>query len=392
MIKNLEDFQLKSKRVIVRCDFNVPIDEKGNISDNYRIRKSLPTIDYLIKEKAKVIILTHLGDFEEKAGLSPVQKELSNLLKKEIKKTNDCVGKEVEKEIEAMKEGDVILLENVRKHKEEKENDLKFAKELSKLGDIFINDAFASSHRNHASIVGITNYLPSGAGFLLKKELAVLSKIMDNPWRPFGAIIGGVKFSTRINLIKNLINKADHILFGGEIANNILMAKGICVNKTWEGDKDSTSEIRKIDITSPKIHLPIDVVVSGDKKGESYVRSTGPGVVKKEEFLLDIGPETIRVFSDVLKDMKTIIWAGPLGLFEEPLFEKGTREIGERIARNHRAYKVAGGGDTVFSIFKFNLERGFDHISTGGGAMLSFLSGDKLPGIEALEKNGDKKS
>ena len=386
-IKSIEEFEVKNKRVIVRCDFNIPLDKSGKIIDDYRIKKTLPTIDYLIKEGAKVILLTHLGSFKEKLKVDVVQEKLSFLLQKEVKKISDCIGREAEKVVNLMKEGDVVLLENVRFHKEEKENDSNFSKKLAKLGDIFINDAFGSSHRAHSSVVGIPQYLPSGVGFLFKKEINVLSKVLNDPWRPLVAIVGGVKISTRINLIKNFTEKADHVLFGGEIANSILMAKGICINKPWEEENEITSEIKKINITSPKVHIPIDVIVSGDKKGESYVRKSGPGIVRSEEYLLDIGPETTNIYCDIIKKARTIIWAGPLGFFEEPLFERGTRNIGEAISKNHKAYKVVGGGDTVFAVFKFGFERGFDHISTGGGAMLNFLSGEKIPGLEALKKS-----
>ncbi len=390
MIKNIEDFNLKGKKVILRADLNVPLDKNNVIKDNYRIKRSIPTIEYLIKEGAKIIILTHLGSFEDKLKTDPLRDELSKLLSKDVLKLDDCIGKKVEEKVEEMKEGEIILLENVRMHEEERENDPVFSEKLSFLGDIFINDAFASSHRRHSSVSGIPYYIPSGAGLLLNREIKVLSKTINNPWRPLVAVIGGVKVSTRINLIKNLLSKADHILFGGELANSILVAKGICVNKTPKENGDLLSEIKKIDITSSKVHLPIDVVVSGDMNGDTYIRNVGPGVVRSDEYLLDIGPETVRVFSSVIEDAKTIIWAGPLGLFEKKVFEKGTREVGEKIARNHRAYKVVGGGDTVFAVFRFGLERGFDHISTGGGAMLSFLSGDKLPGIEALEISSEK--
>lgn len=389
MIKYLKDFDVKGKRILVRCDFNVPLDEKGEVRNNFRIRKSLPTINYLTEKGAKVVLLSHIGRFKDKLSLSPVQKSLSSLLEKEVKLTKDCKAK---KETEEMEEGDILLLENVRLYKEEEENDSDFSKELSEMGDIYINDAFGCSHREHSSIVGIPNYLPSGAGLLLQKEITVLSNVLNNPWKPLVAVIGGVKISTKVKMIKSFLDKADHVLFGGDLANAILRVKGICVNKPWPEGNEATSKINEINITSPKVHLPIDVVVSGDEKGESYIKNVGPGVVKKEEYLYDIGPETVKVFSDVLKDAGTIIWAGPLGFFEKPAFEKGTREIGEKIIRNHKAYKVAGGGDTVFAITKFGLESGFDHVSTGGGAMLNFLSGEEIPGIKALEKNGNKES
>ena len=389
MLKTLKDLTLKNKRVLLRCDFNVPLDEKGNIRDDFRIKQTIPTIKYLIKNKAKVILISHLDDPEgkvvESLKLKPVQEKLIEYLGLPVMKASDCVGKEIEEQTRKMKEGEILLLENIRFHKGEKENDPNFAKALSKLGDIYINDAFGSCHRAHASIVGIPKYLPSGAGLLLEKEVKILSKVLGKPWRPLIVIIGGVKISTKIKVIRRFLEQADHLLIGGKIANAILTVKGICVGKPWPSE-EVVKEIEKFNLTSTKLHFPIDGIVSPDETGKVYIRESAPGKVRKDELFLDIGPETIKIFSEVIKRAKMIVWSGPLGFFEEPFFEKGTKAIAEGIVRNHRAFKIAGGGDTIFALSKFGLREKFDHISTGGGAMLSFLEGKELPGLKVLEK------
>jgi 3-phosphoglycerate kinase len=284
-----------------------------------------------------------------------------------------------------MKEGEVLLLENLRFHREEKENDRNFSKKLAKLADVYVNDAFGISHREHASIVGVPKYLPSGAGLLLEKEVKILSKSLEEPWRPLVAIIGGAKISSKIKVIEQFLEKADHLLIGGKIANAILVIKGICIGRPWPPE-EVAKEIAKFDLTSTKLHLPIDAVASPDETGKTYIRETGPGKVRRDEELLDIGPETIEVFSKIIEKAKMIIWSGPLGHFEEPLFERGTKMIAEKIAKNHQAFKIVGGGDTISALSKFGLREKFDHISTGGGAMLEFLSGKELPGLKILEK------
>jgi 3-phosphoglycerate kinase len=284
-----------------------------------------------------------------------------------------------------MKPGEVLLLENLRFHDEEEKNNLDFAEELSKLGEIYINDAFGVCHRVHASVVGVPRFLPSAAGLLLQREVKVLSRVLENPWRPLVAIIGGAKISTKTKLIKNFLEKADHVLIGGKIANTFLIIKGICIGRPWP-EEEVAKELENVSLTSPKIHLPIDVLASADETGKIYVRQSAPCKAKRDELLLDIGPETIDLFSRVIKEAKMIVWSGPMGFFENPLFEKGTKEIAERIVRNHKAYKIIGGGDTVAAVSKFGLLDKFDHISTGGGAMLSFLGGEKLPGLKVLEK------
>jgi len=360
-MKTIKDLDIKNKRVLVRCDFNVPLDERGRIEDDFRIKQALPTLQYLIKNKAKLILMSHLA-----GG-----------------KSLDVVWQRLKEYLKTKAEG-ITFLENLRINKGEEENNDNFAKELAKLADVYVNDAFSVCHRNHASIVGVPKFLLSGAGLLLEKEVKILSRVLENPWRPLVVVIGGVKIESKIKAIKNLLDKADHLLIGGKIAELILIVKGICVGRPWPEEK-AVKEIEKLDLASTKLHLPIDSLISPDETGKVYIRESGPAKVRKDEKLLDIGPETIQMFSKIIKDAKMIVWAGPLGYFEVPKFEKGTKEIGEKIARNHRAFKIAGGGDTIFALSKFGLRDKFDHISTGGGAMLEFLSGKILPGLEALK-------
>lgn len=383
--KDLPD--VKGKRVLVRCDFNVPLTDRGEISNDYRIQRVLPTIEYLVEKGAKVIIMAHLGrphgKVVEEMRLTPVQDKLMEYLDLSITKAPDCFGPEVESYISEMQVGEILLLENLRFHKEEEANDENFAKQLSELGDIYVNEAFSVAHRAHASLVGIPKHVSSFAGLLLEKEIKVLSRILQNPWRPLVVVIGGVKINDKIPVIEQFFQKADHLLLGGKIANVILQAKGVIVGKYLE--PNLLKRVEKIDITHPKIHLPVDGLITLENKQEQYFRVGGVGSVRKEESVFDIGPETVKVFSQILKSAKMIFWAGPVGVFEEKKFEKGTKEIGENIARNHSAFKVAGGGETNSALDKFNLLQKFDHVSTGGGAMLEFVCGKKLPGIEALK-------
>jgi len=388
-MKTLKSLNLKEKKVLVRCDFNVPLDGKGLISDDSRIKETLPTIEYLIKKGAKVILMSHLGRPEGKVvnelRLNPIAKRLSELLNRPVKKLDDCVGEKVKKEVEKIQSGEIVLLENIQFNPGENKNDSNFAKTLASYADIFIMEAFGQSHRNYASIAGIPKYLPSGAGFLLEKEIKILSKVLKSPWHPLVVIIGGVKIESKIGVIEQFLKKADHLLLGGEIANTILIGKGVSLSRSLLKDKAIMKKIQKIDITSPKVHLPVDGVISLENMAEGYFKIGAIGSVKKEEKVYDIGPETIEIFSEIIKQAKMILWSGPLGLFEEKKFESGTKETAQNIVRNHSAFKVAGGGDTISALNKFGLLDKFDHVSTGGGAMLEFLSGEKLPGIEALK-------
>lgn len=379
----LKDFDFNNKRVLVRCDFNVPI-ENGQILNDFRIKQTLPTIKYLIDNKAKVVLISHLGEADKKLSLAPVAKRLSELLNMEVKMTPDCIGEPVKRTVDSLKESEIVLLENLRFHKEESENDEMFSKQLAELGDIYINDAFGVCHRAHASVVGIPKLLPSGAGLLLEKEIEVLSRVLDNPTRPLAVVIGGVKIESKLGIIKEFMKKADNVLIGGKIAETILTVKGICIGREMPG-KEISDEVLKIEITSPKIHLPVDAVISANMEGDIYVKESSLGKARRDELMLDIGPETINIFSSVISEAKTVIWAGPMGMFENEKFENGTKKIGEAIGKNSGAFKVAGGGDTVSAIEKFGLFDKFDHVSSGGGAMLSFLGKEKLPGVEALK-------
>lgn len=389
MIKTLKEVDIRGKRAILRCDFNVPLNEKGEIEDDFRIKQSIPTIKYLLKNRAKVIIISHLGDPNgeviERLRLNSVAKLLNQYLEMPIEKASDCVGKEVEEKISKLRDSEILILENLRFHIEEQNNDERFSKKLAEYGDFYINDAFSVCHREHASIVGLPKYLPAVAGLLLEKEFKVLSRVIENPWRPLVVIIGGAKIIDKLKLVKQFVEKADHVLVGGKIANAILRVKGICLGLPWP-EEDIVKEVEGLKLTSTKLHLPVDALMSPNDRGDVYVREAAPGKLRNDELLLDIGSETIKFFTEIIKDAKMIIWAGPLGFTPNPLFENGTKNIAEAIARNHKAYKIAGGGDTILALSKFNLIKKFDHISTGGGAMLSFLSGKKLPGIEVLKR------
>ena len=385
-MKTIKDFNVANKKVLVRCDFNVPLDNNGKIENDFRIKQTIPTIEQLIKKKAKVILMSHLGRPESReSGLSlaPIQERLRKYLHLKVLKADDCIGRSVEKQIEKLEPGSVLLLENLRFHKEESINDLKFSKELAKLGDIYINDAFGVCHRKKSSVVGLPKLLPSGIGLLLQKELKILSRVTEDPWRPFVVVIGGAKIDSKVKVIKRFLDIADHLLIGGKIANAILTVKGMCIGRPWPEDKVA-KDIGCFDLTSVKMHLPVDAAASPNVKGEFYVRESAPAKVRKDELLLDIGPETINIFSQIIKQAKMIVWVGPLGYFEEPAFAKGTKAIAESIIKNHKAFTIAGGGDTVSALFKLKLADKFDHLSTGGGAMLSFLSGEELAGLKVL--------
>jgi len=385
-MKTLSDFDFKNKRTIVRCDFNVPIENK-KIIDNFRIKEILPTINYLIEEKAKIILISHLDSpkgKDKKYSLKPIAKELGRLLDQDVKFLDDCKGKGIEKQVNNIKQGEVVLLENLRFYPEEEKNDLIFAKSLAKLGDIYISEAFGVCHRNHASISALPRLMPSGIGFLFGKEITSLSRARENPDRPFVVIIGGAKIASKMKMVEKFLSQADYILLGGKIANVILTVKGICLGRAWP-EEDVVKIIEKIELTDPKIHLPIDVVVSPDEKTGEYIRETGPALVRKEEGIFDIGPETIEIFEKIIRQAKTIIWSGALGLAENEKFSKGTRAIAKAISRNYDALTIAGGGDTIKFLNQYGLCSRFSYTSTGGGAMLNYLAGEKMPGIDSLK-------
>ena len=391
--KALEDLQVQGKNVIVRCDFNVPMDDNGNITDDRRITSSLPTIEYLIENGARVILMSHLGrpkgEPNPKFTLEPVAKRLSELLKKEVvfAKDNNVVSEKVKETISKMKDGDVALLENTRFRKEEEKNGENFAKELASLGDLYINDAFGTSHRAHASNVGISKELPSAVGYLVEKEIKVMGKALENPERPFVAILGGAKVSDKIGVIENLLNKVDAILIGGGMAYTFLKAQGYEIGTSiLEEDKlDLAKELlKKAEEKDVKLLLPIDVVVAKEFKNDTEFKTVKIDSIPFDMMGLDIGKETIKLFSEEIKDAKTVVWNGPMGVFEMENFKKGTEAIGRAMADSN-AITIVGGGDSASAVEKAGLGNKMTHISTGGGASLEFLEGKELPGIAAIE-------
>lgn len=392
--KTIKDVDLNGKRALIRVDFNVPLDESLNITDDLRIKAALPTIKYAIEKDAKVVLMSHLGRPDgkviEKMSLRPVAKALEKLLGKNILFAKDCVGDDVKKAVSEMKKGDVLLLENLRFHPEEEANDPKFAKELASLGDIFVNDAFGTAHRAHASTEGVTHYLPSVAGFLLEKEMQYLGNSVDNPQRPFVAILGGAKVKDKIKVIDNLLNKVDALIIGGGMAYTFLKAEGKTIGSS-KLDKDGFDTARAaLDKAKKKnipILLPIDHVV-GDKFDANAEIQVVDDNIPDGWMGLDIGPKTIKLFEDTLKSAKTIVWNGPLGVFEMDKFAKGTEDIAKYIAGLKDVISIIGGGDTAAAIAKFKVEGKMSHISTGGGASLEYLEGKGLPGIDALNDKG----
>jgi len=389
----IKDIDLKNKKVLLRADFNVPQDANLNITDDTRIRATLPTIKYILQNGAKkLILMSHLGRPDgkrlDKYSLKPVALRLKELLKEEVRFLDDCIGDNVKKEIEIAKER-VVLLENLRFHAEEEANDANFAKELASLADIFVNDAFGTAHRAHASTEGVTHYLKSAAGFLLDKEIQYLGNTVQNPQRPFMVILGGAKVSDKIGVIENLLPKCDAILIGGGMAYTFLKAEGKSIgNSKLEKDKLDLAKsiLTKAKTLKREILLPIDHVVVDNIAADAKTEIVGENI-PGEKIAVDIGPKTIALFEGKLKSAKTIVWNGPLGIFEMDVFSKGTQEIAKFIG-TLAATTIIGGGDTAAAIAKFQLEDKMTHISTGGGASLEFLEGKVLPGIAALtDKN-----
>lgn len=385
----VKDIKLKDKKVLIRCDFNVPQDASLNITDDTRIRASLPTIQYILSQGAKkIILMSHLGRPDgkvvEKYSLKPVAVRLKELLKVDVKMLADCVGDAVKKEIDASKET-VILLENLRFHAEEEKNDAGFAKQLAALGDIFVNDAFGSAHRAHASTEGVTHYLTSVSGFLLEKEINYLGKTLEKPQKPFVVILGGAKVSDKIAVIDNLLPKADQIIIGGGMAYTFLKAQGKNIgNSKLEKDKLDVAKAILENAKTKKvtIALPVDNVITDKIEAGSNVQTVGEDI-PDGWIAVDIGPKTIENYCAILKNAKTIIWNGPLGIFEMDDFSNGTKKVAQFIA-GLKAVSIIAGGDTAAAIVKFGLENKVTHISTGGGASLEFLEGKLLPGIAAL--------
>lgn len=389
--KTVKDINVKGKKVLVRCDFNVPQDENGNITDTRRIVSSLPTIKYLLENGAKVILCSHLGrpkgEVKKEFSLAPVAKELSKELGCDVKLADDIVGESAKSLTANMNEGEVVLLENVRFDAREEKNDPEMARELASLAEIYVNDAFGTSHRAHASTAGVADYLPAVSGFLIEKELDFMGNALENPKRPFVAILGGKKVSDKIGVINSLLEKVDTLMIGGAMAYTFFKAQGYEVgNSICELDKlDLANELmEKAKAKGVKFMLPVDT-----KLGKEFDKDTESKIVKYNEIPtgwegFDIGEETIKIYKEELKNAKTIVWNGPLGLFEFDQFAIGTNEIAKTLAEVD-AITIIGGGDSAAAIEKAGLADKMTHISTGGGASLEFLEGKKLPGIECLQ-------
>ena len=396
MNKNvITDLDVTSKRVIVRVDFNVPMSksEVGKITDNARILAALPTINYLIENKAKVILLSHLGrpkgEAKKEFSLEPVAKELSRLLNKEVKflQSDIVVDDNVKNKVFNLQDGEVALLENTRFRPEETKNIDNFSKELSSLGDIYINDAFGTSHRAHCSNVGLCKFLPSAVGFLVEKEISIMGKALSNPERPFVAILGGAKVSDKITVIENLIEKVDSIIIGGGMAFTFLKSLGYSVGKSLlEEDKiDLAKDLyEKAKSKNVNMLLPVDVVVSKEFSNDSDFKTVTIDSIEEDYMGLDIGYKTVELFSNEIKKAKTVVWNGPMGVFEIPNFAKGTFEIAKAIAETD-SISIIGGGDSASAAEKSGFKDKITHISTGGGASLEFLEGKILPGIDAID-------
>ena len=389
--KTVRDISVKGKRVLVRVDFNVPL-ENGEVADDTRIRGALPTIQYLLEQGAAVILMSHLGrpkgQVRDELRLDPVARRLSELLDLEVAKVDDCVGPEVQKAADGLQPGQVLLLENLRFHPEEEDNNQEFAGQLASLADVYVNDAFGTAHRAHASTAGVPQYLPAVAGFLMERELEMLGSILADPARPFVAILGGAKVSGKIGVIRSLLNKVDSLLVGGGMANTFLKAQGYEVGESLVEDDSLTVAQETLEQAGDKLLLPVDVVVADAFAEDANSRTVGIKEVTSGWRILDIGPRTVGLFEEKLSSAGTVVWNGPMGVFEFPRFAAGTIALASSLARS-QAVTIVGGGDSVAALQEAGLANKMTHVSTGGGASLEFLEGKTLPGVAALQDKDD---
>lgn len=388
--KSIRDIDVNGKKVFIRVDYNVPMDENQNITNDKRIVATLPTLNYLLENNAALIIACHLGrpkgERVPEFSVAPVAKKLGEIMGKEVKFASDCVGPEAEKMAADLKPGEILVLENLRYHKEEEKNDPKFAEQLAKLADIVVNDAFGVSHRAHASVEGITKFIPAVAGFLMENEIKFVGQAVANPVRPFVAIIGGAKVSDKIGVISNLLEKVDTLIIGGGMANTFVAAQGFNTGKSLvEADKLELARelIEKAKATKVNLLLPTDMVIADKFAADAQTAVVGLDGIKDEWMALDIGPETAKTYAKSLVDAKTVVWNGPMGVFEMDAFAKGTEAVAKAVA-DSSATSIVGGGDSIAALKKTGLSDKISHISTGGGASLEFLEGKVLPGIAAL--------
>lgn len=387
----VKDIDVQGKRVLVRVDFNVPLDDEGNITDDTRIRAALPTIQYLLESGAAVILMSHMGrpkGVEDALRLGPVAARLSELLGREVTKADDCIGPKVEAQAKSMQPGVILLLENLRFYGEETANDPEFARKLASLADVYVNDAFGAAHRAHASTVGVTEYVTSVAGLLLGKEIEVLGSALETPERPFIALLGGAKVADKIGVIKHLLTKVDSLLIGGGMAYTFLKAQGHEIGQSLldaERIPLATELMEEAERRGVRLLLPIDIVVADDFSNDANTQVVAVDSIPADWEGLDIGPKTRELFGSAIAEARTILWNGPFGVFEIPAFSAGTRAAAEALAESEGT-TIIGGGDSAAAVEMFGLADAMSHISTGGGASLEFIEGKVLPGIAALNK------
>ena len=385
--KTIRDVDVQGKRVLVRVDFNVPLAE-GEVADDTRIRESLPTIRYLLERGATVILASHLGRPKNKVvdslRMDPVARRLSALLDRPVTKLDDCVGPEVEAAVHAARPGDVLLLENTRFHPEEEKNDRTFAAQLAALADLYVDDAFGSAHRAHASTEGVAHYLPAVSGFLMEKELEYLGRALSSPRRPFVAILGGAKISDKIGVVENLLGQVDALLIGGGMANTFLKAEGYDVADSLVEDESLETARALLKRAGGKLTLPVDVIVADRFEADAFSQVVAVGNVPPGWRILDVGPRTLEMFQGRLAGAHTVVWNGPMGVFEFPKFAQGTEAVARMLAALPKATTIIGGGDSAAAVQHTGLAGKMSHISTGGGASLEFLEGKTLPGVAAL--------
>jgi phosphoglycerate kinase len=389
--KTIRDLDVAGKRILIRVDFNVPLDmETGAISDDSRIRAVLPTMKYLVEHKAKVIVCSHLGrpdgKIVEGLRMAPIALRLSQLMNQPVLTTSDCIGPDVEKAVDNLKPGDIMFLENLRFHSEEEANDSSFAQAMAKLADVYVDDAFGTAHRAHASTVGVAKYLPAVAGFLMEKELQALGSLLNSPEHPFVALLGGAKVSDKIGLIKNILGKVDLLLIGGGMAATFLKAQGYEVGLSLiEADKQTMAQelIETIRRNGRALFLPVDLIVASGINSEAKGEVVPVNNIPVNKSIVDIGPQTVTLFSEKIRQCKTIFWNGPLGVYEIEQFSAGTKAIAELLA-SLKATTIVGGGSTAEIVEEMKLANKMTHVSTGGGASLKFLEGRTLPGVAVL--------
>ncbi|MGQ9626051.1 MAG: phosphoglycerate kinase [Anaerolineae bacterium] len=386
--KTVRDIDCRGKRVLVRVDFNVPL-ENGQVTDDTRLRAALPTIQYLLDQKAKVILMSHLGrpkgKVKEELRMAPVARRLGELLGRPVKTASDCIGPDVQAAAESLGPGEVLLLENLRFYPEEEANDPEFARKLASLAEIYVNDAFGTAHRAHASTEGVAHHLPAVAGFLMEKELDFLGRALESPERPFIAILGGAKISDKIGVIENLLPKVDALLIGGGMANTFFKAQGYEVGDSLVEDGSLEVAREMLRKAAGKLTLPSDVVIADRFADDAARKVVKVGEIPPGWRILDIGPQSVALFKDKLRGAKTVVWNGPMGVFEFPNFAEGTVELARALAGLKGCMSIIGGGDSVAAVEKAGLADRITHISTGGGASLEFLEGRELPGVVALE-------